>query len=179
MSSKLKAIAIGRLVPVKRFDVLLEAWQNISNHISIVGDGPERDRLRSQAADLGLQDRVHFLGERTDVQRLLSEHQLLVVTSEREGFGYVLLEALQANLVVISTDTGIASNLLPQNYLIDSLTSNSVTVTINRTLAEFERTKQDFAPIWNKSREMTVKQMVKETLNTYQDTLLRTKNFIR
>lgn len=179
LNSKLKAIAIGRLVPVKRFDVLLEAWQNVSNHISIVGDGPERDRLRSQAANLGLHDRVHFLGERTDVQELLSDHQLLIVTSEREGFGYVLLEALQANLVVVSTDTGVASDLLPQNYLIDRLTSESVTVTINKTLAEFEQTKRDFAPTWNKAREMTVAKMVKETLKTYRDTLLRTKNITR
>ena len=176
MNTNLKAIAIGRLVPVKRFDVLIDAWQNLPNQLSIVGDGPERIRLKSQVEALGLQDRVHFLGERTDVLELLAEHQLIVISSEREGFGYVLLEALQAKLVAISTDTGIASDLLPQDYLINPLTSKSVTAAIERTLTEFERAKRDFAPIWNKAREMTVKQMVEKTLKTYRDTVLRTQN---
>ena len=173
MNSDLKAIAVGRLVPVKRFDVLIEAWRNIPNQISIVGDGPERDKLISQVNELGLQDRVHFLGERSDVLGLLADYQLVVVTSEREGFGYVLLEALQANLVAISTATGIATDLLPQDYLIDSLTANNVTYTITRTLSDFERAKQAFEPVWNVAREMTVKKMVLETLRTYQTTLSR------
>lgn len=179
MNANLKAIAIGRLVPVKRFDVLIEAWQNFPNELSIVGDGPERNRLKSQVDASSLQDRVHFLGERTDVLALLAEHQLLVVTSEREGFGYVLLEALQAELVAISTDTGIASDLLPHDYLIDPLTSKSVTFAIERTLSEFEQAKRDFMPIWKRASEMTVKQMVEKTLKTYRDTLRRTQNIGR
>ena len=173
MNTALKAIAVGRLVPIKRLDVLIEAWQNIPNQISIVGDGPEREKLTSQVDKLGLQDRVHFLGERNDVLGLLAAHQLAVVTSEREGFGYVLLEALQANLVVISTATGIATELLPRNFLIDSLTANNVADTITRTLAEFERAKQAFEPVWKAARELTVEKMVLETLSIYQDTLRR------
>lgn len=179
MNANLRAIAIGRLVPVKRFDVLIEAWQNLPNQLSIVGDGPERNRLTSQVDDLGLQDRVHFLGERTDVLELLAEHQLIVVTSEREGFGYVVLEALQAKLVAISTDTGIASDLLPHDYLINPLASESVTLAIKGTFSKFEQAQRDFEPIWNKARELTVKQMVEKTLKTYRDTERRTRNTAR
>lgn len=171
MNSELKAIAVGRLVSVKRFDVLIQAWKNIPNHLSIVGDGPERLRLQSLVDNLGLQDRIRFLGERNDVRQLIADHQLLVVTSEREGFGYVCLEALQANLVVISTTTGIAADLLPQNYLIDSLSVEKISQTVERTLREFERAKQDFDTVWVKARGLSVKKMVTETLTTYRDML--------
>lgn len=176
MTSDLSAIAVGRLVPVKRFDVLIQAWKNIPIHISIVGDGPERLRLRSLVADLGLQSRVEFLGERSDVQELFANHQLLVATSEREGFGYVFLEALQTNLVVVSTATGIAADLLPQDYLIDSLDADTVSLTVERTLKEFERAKQDFELVWAKARELTVNKMVTDTLATYQNTFSRWNN---
>ena len=171
MTSDLKAIAVGRLVPVKRFDVLIQAWKNIPNHISIVGDGPERLKLETLVANLRLQDRVSFLGERSDVQDLITDHQLLVATSEREGFGYVFLEALQANLVVISTTTGIAADLIPNDYLIDPASAETISLTVERTLREFERAKQDFESVWARARNLTVKKMVSETLTTYQDTL--------
>lgn len=171
MSSNLKAIAVGRLVPVKRFDVLVEAWQKIPIQISIVGDGPERDRLESKVKEYRLHDRVHFLGERSDVQQLLAVHQLLVVTSEREGFGYVVLEALQAKLVVISTSTGIAPDLIPNNYLVESLTADSVFLTVQRTLNDFERAKREFVSAWDSAQNMTIKAMVNETLAIYRATL--------
>jgi len=177
VTSDLKAIAVGRLVLVKRFDILIQAWKNIPNHISIVGDGPERLRLESLVVNLGLQDRVSFLGERTDVQDLITDHQLLVATSEREGFGYVFLEALQANLVVISTATGIAADLVPNDYLVNPLSVERVSLAVERTLGEFERAKQDFESVWARARNLTVKKMVTETLTTYHDTLTQRCKF--
>lgn len=177
MTSDLRAIAVGRLVPVKRFDVLIQAWKNIPNHISIVGDGPERLRLETLVANLGLQGRVNFLGERSDVQELFTDHQMLVASSEREGFGYVFLEALQANLVVISTATGIAADLIPIEYLIDPLSVENISITVERTLREFERAKQDFESVWVQAGDMTVEKMVRETVTTYQDTLSQRNSF--
>lgn len=177
VTSDLRAIAVGRLVPVKRFDILIQAWNNIPNHISIVGDGPERLRLETLVANLGLQDRVSFLGERSDVQELFTDRQLLVATSEREGFGYVFLEALQKKLVVISTATGIAADLIPLDYLIDPLSVENVSLKVEKTLREFERAKQDFESVWARARDLTVKKMVTETLTTYQDTLSQRSKF--
>ena len=173
MTSSLRAIAVGRLVPVKRFDVLIQAWKNIPSHLSIVGDGPERQRLTSLVTDLKMQDRVHFLGERNDVQTLMADFQLLVATSDREGFGYVFLEALQANLVVVSTATGIAADLIPIDYLIDPPSAERVSHTVKRTLREFELAKKDFESAWGRAKSLTVKKMVATTLSTYQDTLSR------
>ena len=173
MNSTIKAIAVGRLVPVKRFDVLVEAWKNIPIQISIVGDGPERKALASKVNEFSLHDRVHFLGEHTDIQELLTAHHLLVVTSEREGFGYVVLEALQANLVVVSTQTGIAPDLIPNDYLVKSLTADNVSAKIQRTLNDFEQAKQDFLPVWDSAQNMTIMAMVTETLDFYRTTVSR------
>ena len=125
---------------------------------------------------------VHFLGERSDVLDLLADHQLMVVTSEREGFGYALLEALQAKLVVISTATGIASDLLPDNYLVESASAERVAFTIRRTLTDFARAKQDFVPVWSVAKDMTIRRMVNEVLVAYRETLTlrnRTKDKLR
>lgn len=171
MNSNVKAIAIGRLVPVKRFDVLIEAWKVIPNHITLVGDGSQREQLEAQVKDYGLQERVTFVGEQHNVAEMLAKHQLLVVTSEREGFGYVILEALQAELVVVSTATGIALDLLPKRYLFSNLSSAVVANTIQETLSEFDRAMREFESVWNRARSMTVQKMVSETLATYNETL--------
>lgn len=173
MNANLKAIAIGRLVPVKQFNLLIEAWQDVPNQLSIVGDGAESHKLQLLAKKLGLQDRIHFLGERSDVPDLLADHQLLVATSEREGFGYVLLEALQARLVVISTATGVAVDLLPRDYLIESASVSSVSLTIKQILANFDQAKLDFKPVWNHAQTMTVRKMVLETLACYRHSQTR------
>ncbi len=173
MNHNLKAIAIGRLVRVKRFDVLIEAWKDIPLQISIVGDGPERETLASKVNKFSLQDRVHFLGERADIQDLFAVHQLLVVTSDREGFGYVVLEALQAKLVVVSTSTGIATDLIPNNYLVESLTAVNVSAKIKRTVKNFEQAKRDFLPVWDSAQDLTITAMVAETLDFYRETVSR------
>ena len=171
MSTNIRAIAIGRLVPVKRFDVLIEAWRAIPNPLTIVGDGPERDKLVAQVNGYALQDRVKFVGERSCVVDLLTNHQLLVVTSEREGFGYVILEALQAKKVVVSTTSGIAPELLPDKYLVSTLSADVVASTVQRTLSEFEHAKHEFVPVWNRARDLTIEKMVSETLIAYRETL--------
>ncbi len=67
--------AVGRLEPVKRFDVLLAAAASLlrerDGHLVIIGKGPERARLEELAEELGIADRVHLLGPQPDVGRIL------------------------------------------------------------------------------------------------------------
>jgi glycosyltransferase involved in cell wall biosynthesis len=102
---------------VKGFDVLLEAWPAQAHAtLALLGDGPERDRLQAIVQRRGLGN-VHLLGHRHDVREWLACADLMVIASRREGFPYVLVEALQAGVPVVSTAVSGASEMLAAEWL--------------------------------------------------------------
>ena len=171
METNPNAIAVGRLVPIKSFDVVLDAWTEISIPLQIVGDGPEYKNLANQAQRLGLLDRVEFLGERTDVSELMARSDLLVAASDKEGFSYVVLEALRSRLVVVATRTGVAAELVPSKYLIDQPNSELLAQTVSEALASWKQTNHEFESAWRKAGELTTRRMVRATESVYLETL--------
>jgi glycogen synthase len=112
-------IFVGRLVSDKGADLLLEAMALLESkpRLAIAGDGPERNHLEKQAADLQLQSRVDFIGSQTSEQlaKILRQHQILVVPSRwREPFGIVALEGIACGCVVVgSAEGGLAEAIGP------------------------------------------------------------------
>ncbi|MGJ5177747.1 glycosyltransferase family 4 protein [Bradyrhizobium oligotrophicum] len=109
----------SRLAQWKGQHVLIEALARLPNvHGLIVGDAlfGEQDyaaELRRQVADLGLGDRVHFLGHRGDVPLLMQAVDVMVHPSiDPEPFGRTLVEAMLARVPVIATDAGAAPDIL-------------------------------------------------------------------
>ena len=105
---------IGRLVPYKGLEVLLQAMAELpAGELVLVGDGPLRGKLANRIVELGLQARVRLAGrlERPRVLELMGEARGLVLPSLdcSETFGLVQLEAMAAGLPVIASDlpTGI------------------------------------------------------------------------
>lgn len=104
---------VGRLVPGKRFDVLVRAVAALPGaHLLLAGDGPERAALRTLAAELGAQGRIHLLGERDPfgdspdgrtpgIPALLCAMDVFVSPSKEEAFGLAVVEALAAGLPVL------------------------------------------------------------------------------
>lgn len=108
----LRAIFIGRLVPYKGCDLLLEAAAALIASgrltLDIIGDGPENGRLRQLAADLGIETGVRFLGEcchRVSMQHLVGA-DILTFPSLREFGGAVVLEAMAMGVVPIVVNYG-------------------------------------------------------------------------
>jgi glycosyltransferase involved in cell wall biosynthesis len=101
---------VGLLVRRKGVHVLLEAMAGAALPpdvtLQVAGDGPERADLEASASRLGLQDRVTFLGFRSDVPRLLAESDAFVLPSAMEQQPLVLIEALGAGKPVVATDVG-------------------------------------------------------------------------
>ncbi|MFD7658032.1 glycosyltransferase [Actinosynnema sp. NPDC059797] len=100
------ALCPARLEPQKRHDVLLEAWARLDPDavLWLAGDGSCRDVLEKLAADLGVTDRVRFLGNRCDVPDLLAAADVTVLTSDWEGMPLAVLESLAAGRPVVATD---------------------------------------------------------------------------
>ncbi len=79
---------------------------SFATHLLVVGDGELRTRLEEEARDLGVAGRVHFLGWRTDIPDILSQTDIVVLTSLKEGTPAVLIEAAAAGKPVVSSDVG-------------------------------------------------------------------------
>jgi glycosyltransferase involved in cell wall biosynthesis len=102
--------AVGRLIAWKGFDLLLIAFREVLDRLPemrllIVGDGPERERLRVLAQDLKLGGRVIFTGESHQVAALMRGAELTVVASRREPFGRVVVESLAVGTPVVAFDS--------------------------------------------------------------------------
>ncbi|WP_442755699.1 glycosyltransferase [Methylocystis sp. JAN1] len=103
------ALAMGRLVPDKDFMTLIRAFARIERpeaRLVILGEGPERVRLESEARELGVAERVTLPGFVSDIDRELAQAKCLVISSRRETFGLSCVEALAYGLPVIVTDCG-------------------------------------------------------------------------
>jgi glycosyltransferase involved in cell wall biosynthesis len=96
--------SVTRLSRQKRLDRTLEALALLPGvHCALAGEGELEGKLRARAQALGVADRVHFLGYRTDVHQVLAALDVFVLTSEREGMANAMLEAMAAGVPVVST----------------------------------------------------------------------------
>ena len=111
-------LMIARLEPQKNLPLALEAFAALRRRrpvrLLILGEGAERPRLESLAAQLGVADSVEFPGYSTDVPNHLAAASALLLTSRFEGYPAVVIEALAADVPVVSTDcTPVLRGLLP------------------------------------------------------------------
>jgi len=99
------------LRPEKRVDLLLEAHGRVSRelpnaHLVIAGDGPCRAALERQARLLELDDRIHFLGARSDVDSVLQAVDVAALTSDREGSPLLVFECMANGTPLVATAVG-------------------------------------------------------------------------
>ena len=96
--------ALGRLHPNKAFDILIRALAKLpQGQLWLAGEGPEREMLGALAGELGISERVHFIGWQDDPQAVIRGADLLVCPSRHEPFGNVIAEGLACAKPVIST----------------------------------------------------------------------------
>src|SRR5437667_299579 len=101
----------GRLVPIKGFDLLVEALPRLragvpTARVLLVGDGPERAALERRAEVLGVADRLHVTGIVTDVVTPLAAADVVAAPSRNEGMGRALVEAMALGIPVVGASVG-------------------------------------------------------------------------
>ena len=106
-------LAVGRLVYYKGFEYLIRAMSRVRAALVLVGDGPLRGRLEAEVLNLGIQDRVTFLGELQNEAMVpyyrASDVFVLSSIARSEAFGIVQLEAMASGRPVVNTsiDSGV------------------------------------------------------------------------
>jgi N-acetyl-alpha-D-glucosaminyl L-malate synthase BshA len=101
---------ISNLRPVKRaldvIDIFYKIQKEIPSKLLLVGEGPDREYIEFKVKELGILNKVLFLGNSNEVNKLLCYSDLFLLPSETESFGLAALEAMAARTPVISTNSG-------------------------------------------------------------------------
>jgi glycosyltransferase involved in cell wall biosynthesis len=108
---------VGRLFPIKNHRLFLDAAAKVTarepaTRFVIVGDGVLRSALEQQAKELGIADRVFFIGWRRDLPRIYADLDVLVVSSDNEGTPVSAIEAMAAGCPVVATCVGGLPDLI-------------------------------------------------------------------
>ncbi|EPH41257.1 glycosyltransferase family 4 protein [Streptomyces aurantiacus] len=102
-------VAAGRLIPVKRYDRLVDAFAKVAAHhpdwtLRIYGRGRERAKIRRRIDELGLHDNVLLMGPHTPIDTEWAKGALAAVSSSTESFGMTIVEAMRLGVPVVATD---------------------------------------------------------------------------
>ncbi|MYL32768.1 N-acetyl-alpha-D-glucosaminyl L-malate synthase BshA [Pontibacillus yanchengensis] len=136
-------IHISNFRQVKRVPDVIHSFHQIASHtkakLLLVGDGPEYSKVCQLVSELGLRDRVLFLGKQENVSELLSISDLKLLLSEKESFGLVLLEAMACGVPCIGTDIGGIPEVIMDEYNgficpvgdVDTIASRAITLLTN------------------------------------------------
>lgn len=116
-SNNINIVSVGRLSQQKNPELLLKAFEKIDDTrvaLYYIGDGPLYKELVDQTENMGISERVHFLGWRKDVQKILPLFDIFILASRWEGMPLAILESMAASVPVICSD-------IPSNrFLVES-----------------------------------------------------------
>ena len=112
-------LMVSRLVPVKNISFSIKAFKKVTERhdteLHIVGGGSESENLESLVKELKLEEKVKFLGKQTNVGSFYEKADAFLLTSEKEGWPLVIMEALSYGLPIIMTPVGQVGEILFDN----------------------------------------------------------------
>jgi len=171
----LRVGSIGRLVRQKDYPTLLRALKQVIDsgidaELFIVGEGVEKDNLFELTLELGINERVHWLGRTPFVKEVLSQLDLFVLPSIYEGFGLVLLEAMQANRPILATNNSSIPEVLGKNYagLFETSNVEKLSSLIRKVLLEDAFAKQLVSSHARRLDNFTPQVMAEKLLDVYE-----------
>ena len=114
-------VYIGRLAQVKHVETLIKAISVVKEHnmhirAAILSEGPEKDKLERLSKKLDLVNNINFVGYQSDIWNWYNKGKIFVLTSEREGFPYAVIEALSCGLPVITSNCGDVCDIIKDGY---------------------------------------------------------------
>ena len=106
-SQPVRFASVATLRSVKRIDIMIGIVAKVHKHypniyLNIYGEGPDGVDLQKQVDDLGLQEIVCFHGHTTEIKNIMEHNDILLMTSEREGFPNVILEAMNVSVPTVT-----------------------------------------------------------------------------
>jgi len=176
-----RVLFIGRLVPYKGVDVLIDAMASVPRATALIlGDGPLRSELAARAAASGVAGRVRFLGALPDAEVVAHLHAcdvfVLPSVSRQETFGVAQLEAMACGRPVVSTDLETGVPWVNQHevtgLVVPPGNSERLSDALGTLLSdEALRNRLGAAARERVEREFTTERMAQRTVSLYRDVL--------
>jgi glycosyltransferase involved in cell wall biosynthesis len=180
-SKIVRLLHVAHTVPIKQQNFLLEALKlalesqgNI--HLTIIGDGPELKELKALALKLEIDKHVSFLGRLSneEVRDWMQQSDIFILTSKKETFGVVLIEAMATGLPCISTKCGGPEGIIINKDL--GLLCEQNSEAISSAIVEACSKKYDFKKISTHARKTYSKETVSDKISQiYNQVILKNK----
>ena len=161
---------VGRLVPIKNHKMFLDVAKKLTAQSSqlkakfiIVGDGELRDDLENYAAELGIKDKVIFLGWRRDLENIYADLDVVCLTSLNEGTPVSLIEAMASARPVVATDVGGVRDIV-KNGGNGLLVSSGDVLGFSKALFKMLEDREKRLEMGRRGREFVAENFTKERL---------------
>lgn len=171
---------VGKLRHYKGLDVLIRAMPQVDARLLVVGSGPMEQEWRTLADGLQLDERVLFLGERPEAEKVALLHAadlfVLPSTNRAEAFGVVLIEAMAAGLPLISTELGTGTSFVNQHeetgLVVPAGDVTALAAAINRMISDAPlRERMGAASVARATKMFSKEALIRHTLAFYEEAL--------
>lgn len=161
--------AIAHLYPTKGLNHLVDAARDIDAKFVIIGEGPERANLESRIKNYGLGNKFELLGERINAHQYLPQFDIFVLPSVKEGFPYVILEAMAAAQPIVATAVGGIPEILNHEtgILVPAADPKALADAIKFLIENPEIAKRLGQNARERVKNFTLEKMVAETAKIY------------
>lgn len=166
-------VSIGRLHPSKNYETALRALATLNDLdfvYKIAGAGAKETDLRKLAIELGLENKVQFLGYVDSPAELLASSDIFLITSLWEGFGLAAVEAMNAGLPLIASKiAGLKEVVGPDcGVLVDPSSSAEIAEAVRNLLQDKNKRTQMRLPSFERARLFSAEKMVSNYINHYK-----------
>ena len=165
-------IFVGRFSPIKNLEYLLRSFvvfhkKKPQYRLLLVGDGAQRGNLEAIARRLEISEKVLFLGAASNPYCYLKGADLMVLTSFREAFSMVVLEALALGITVVSTASGGPSEIIQQDkgYIVDSFDDTEM---FAKAMERALYSKIDSDLLMNYANSFSVKMITEQYIHVFE-----------
>lgn len=170
-----------KIAMVARFDrqkdhlTLVKAFQDLDAELILVGDGPSLDKTKQEVEQLGISDRVSFLGFRQDIAEILAQAHIYALISNWEGLPCTIIEAMRAGLPVVASDVGGVKEIVidrKTGYVIPRGDIQTLHQKLNYLIAnEQARISMGIMGRQKYESQLTFKHMYDKTLTAYHEVI--------
>ena len=164
-------IQVSRFQPPKDQNTLIRSLIYLPNnvHILLIGDGVLKCECEKLAYDLGFSKRVHFLGIRLDVPKLLKTADIVVLSTHYEGLSLASIEGLASGKPFVASDVpGLSEIVTGAGVLFQSQNEKALAVEINRLIDDNDYKDKIVKQCVNRAKEYDIEIMVEKHLNLYR-----------
>lgn len=164
---------VGRFTEAKDQPTLIKAMKELSSniHLLLIGEGPLKKQNEKIAKDIGVGDRVHFLGFRKDVDRILQTCNIIIVSSNWEGFSLAAIEGMATGKpLIVSNVCGLKDTVGELGLFFERGSVEELTDKINYIIDNNDCWRKYSKVSFNKSIEYDIANMVKRILQIYKET---------